>query len=80
MTSFTRGFILNLYATQFPIKGVCRRWQNHVWNYICCIRFQAKETFHEWYAFLLTSKLGRDRYDLLSILGVASPQLVVCNI
>jgi hypothetical protein len=80
MTNFTGGLFLTLYATRFLIEGFRRQRQNYVWNYFCCIRFQTKETFHEWYVFLPTSKLDRDRYGLLSILGIASPQLVVCNI
>ena len=58
MTIFIGGLFLTLRFTHFLIKGFRRRRQNYVWNYFCCIRFQTKETFHEWYVFFLTSKAG----------------------
>ena len=72
MTSFTRGLFLTLYVTHFLIEGFRRRWQNYVWSYFCCIRFQTKETFHEWYVFLLTSKLGRSVQLTVNIRGCFS--------
>lgn len=41
---------------------------------------KGKKLFMHGVSFFQPQKLDRDRYDLLSILGIASPQLVVCNI
>jgi hypothetical protein len=73
------NFIESL-PTHILVQGFRRRRQDYVWNNFCCIRFRTKETFHEWYVFPPTSNPNRDQPDLLSMLGIASPQLVVCDI
>ena len=80
MSNFIESLFYPPYTTHILVQGFRRRRQDHVWNNYCCIRFQTKETFHEWYIFPLISNPNRDQHDLLSMLGIASPQLVVCDI